>query len=386
MSAITTNDFIPEFDGEAAVTVSGINHHFGDGENRKQVLFDVRLRAWPGELVIMTGPSGSGKTTLLTLVGGLRSVQDGQLTVLGQTMVGLSKSELGRVRRRIGFIFQAHNLFDSLTALQNVCLPLELSDLSASQRVERASAILDRLGMGHRLHYKPEALSGGQKQRVAIARALVAKPKLILADEPTAALDKERSRDVVDLLQDLAKREGCSILLVTHDSRILDVANRIVNMIDGRIATDIDVQDTMATCEFLSKVDVLAKLPAPILAELSQRMVEERFPAGSWIIRQGNEGDKLYLLRKGRAEVLQEDLGQQERLRFLDPGDVFGEVALITNRPRTASVRAVDEVQCLSLLKAEFDRAMDTNQGFRDRLLQIFFSRRFVESPDLMLK
>jgi putative ABC transport system ATP-binding protein len=301
-------------------------------------------------------------------------------------MVGLSKSELGRVRRRIGFIFQAHNLFDSLTALQNVCLPLELSDLSASQRVERASAILDRLGMGHRLHYKPEALSGGQKQRVAIARALVAKPKLILADEPTAALDKERSRDVVDLLQDLAKREGCSILLVTHDSRILDVANRIVNMIDGRIATDIDVQDTMATCEFLSKVDVLAKLPAPILAELSQRMVEERFPAGSWIIRQGNEGDKLYLLRKGRAEVLQEDLGQQERLRFLDPGDVFGEVALITNRPRTASVRAVDEVQCLSLLKAEFDRAMDTNQGFRDRLLQIFFSRRFVESPDLMLK
>lgn len=379
-------DFVPEFDGLPLVYCDRINHFFGEGENRKQVLFDVHLRVWPGELVIMTGPSGSGKTTLLTLIGALRSIQQGRLNVLGQEMEGLARAQLGRVRKGIGFIFQAHNLFDSLTALQNVCLPLELTSFSPDERLRLATEILERLGMGHRLHYKPEALSGGQRQRVAIARALVAKPKLILADEPTAALDKERSRDVVDLLQELAKKEGCSILLVTHDSRILDVASRIVNMVDGRVATDIDVEDSMATCEFLSRVEVLSKLPPVTLAEISQKMIEERFPAGSWIIRQGNEGDKLYLLRKGKAEVLKEDLGRQEFLRFLGPGDVFGEIALITNRPRTASVRVLEDAQCLSLSKEDFDRVMDTSQTFKDRLLQVFFSRRFSEMPGASLR
>jgi putative ABC transport system ATP-binding protein len=379
-------DFVPEFDGSPLVWCEQLNHFFGLGENRKQVLFDVRLRVWPGELVIMTGPSGSGKTTLLTLIGGLRSAQDGRLSVLSQSMTGLSQAELVGVRRGIGFIFQAHNLFESLTALQNVCLPLDLLALPRAEKIQRATEILDRLGMGHRLHYKPEALSGGQRQRVAIARALVARPKLILADEPTAALDKERSRDVVDLLQELASKHRCSILLVTHDNRILDVASRIVNMVDGRVATDIDVEDSMATCEFLSKVEVLSKIPAASLAELSQKMIEERFPAGSWIIRQGNDGDKLYLMKTGQAEVVKEDLGNMQVLRRLGPGDVFGEISLITNRPRTASVRALDDVQCLSLTKEEFDQAMDASQSFKEKLLQVFFSRRFQGGIDIPLR
>ncbi|MBY0585871.1 ATP-binding cassette domain-containing protein [bacterium] len=381
-----STDFVPEFDGAPLVWCDQVNHHFGSGENRKQVLYDVRLRVWPGELVIMTGPSGSGKTTLLTLIGGLRSAQDGRMTVLSRQMTGLSRNELVAVRRGIGFIFQAHNLFESLTALQNVCLPLDLLEIPKEEKVRRASEILDRLGMGHRLQYKPEALSGGQRQRVAIARALVAKPKLILADEPTAALDKERSRDVVDLLQELAHKDGCSILLVTHDNRILDVASRIVNMVDGRVATDIDVQNSMATCEFLSRVDVLSKLPPATLAELSQKMMEERFPAGSWIIRQGNEGDKLYLMKSGSAEVVKEELGKMQTLRQLTPGDVFGEISLITNRPRTASVRAVNDIHCLSLTKEDFDKAMDTSQSFKDRLLQVFFSRRFQGGIDIPLR
>jgi putative ABC transport system ATP-binding protein len=382
----SNTDFVPEFDGAPLVWCDQLQHFFGAGENRKQVLYDVRLRIWPGELVIMTGPSGSGKTTLLTLIGGLRSAQEGRLSVLSRQMTGLGRSELVDVRRGIGFIFQAHNLFDSLTALQNVCLPMDLFDIPKQEKVRRATEMLERLGMGPRMHYKPEALSGGQRQRVAIARALVAKPKLILADEPTAALDKDRSRDVVDLLQELAKKDGCSILLVTHDSRILDVASRIVNMVDGRIATDIDVEDSMATCEFLSRIDVLSKLPPATLAELSQKMLEERFPAGSWIIRQGNEGDKLYLLKKGKAEVVKEELGMMQTLRQLSPGDVFGEISLITNRPRTASVRAVEDIQCLSLSKQDFDRAMDTSQSFKERLLQVFFSRRFQGARDIPLQ
>lgn len=375
---MSDGDFVEEYDGSPLVFCEHVDHWFGDGENRKQVLYDVRLRVWPGELVIMTGPSGSGKTTLLTLIGALRSVQAGRLNVRGRELAGLSRRSLGHVRRGIGFIFQAHNLFESLTALQNVCLPLELGELSATERVDRAKAMLDRLGMGHRLHYKPEALSGGQRQRVAIARALVGRPKLILADEPTAALDKEKSRDVVDLLQELSRNERCSILLVTHDNRILDVANRIVNMVDGRIATDIDVEDSVARAQFLSRVEVLSNLPAVTLAELTQKMVEERFPAGAWIIRQGNEGDRLYLMRSGTAEVISEDFGRQELLRRLDPGDVFGEVALITKQPRTASVRALEDVRVLSLSKEDFDRAIDVHSAFKDRLLEVFFSRRFA--------
>jgi putative ABC transport system ATP-binding protein len=224
---------------ELAVQVRNLDYYFGQGDLRKQVLFDINLELPRGQIVIMTGPSGSGKTTLLTLIGALRMVQDGSLNVLGQELVGLSKSSLVEVRRNIGFIFQAHNLFESLSASQNVEMAIEVLDTWGSKR-KRAIEMLTEVGLGERVDYKPKALSGGQKQRVAIARALVNQPTLILADEPTAALDKQSGRDVVTLMQKLAKEQGCTILMVTHDNRILDVADRIVNLVDGRLESDQD--------------------------------------------------------------------------------------------------------------------------------------------------
>jgi putative ABC transport system ATP-binding protein len=157
--------------------------------------------------------------------------------VLGQELVGLSKSALVEVRRNIGFIFQGHNLFDSLTASQNVEMAVEVLKDWGDKR-QRAIEMLSQVGLAERVDYKPKALSGGQKQRVAIARALVNQPSLILADEPTAALDKQSGRDVVTLMQALAKDQGCTILMVTHDNRILDVADRIVNLVDGHLESD----------------------------------------------------------------------------------------------------------------------------------------------------
>ncbi|MGI0483947.1 DevA family ABC transporter ATP-binding protein [Pantanalinema rosaneae CENA516] len=218
------------------ISIHQLNHFFGQGQLRKQVLFDVNLEINAGEIVIMTGPSGSGKTTLLTLVGGLRSAQSGRLQVLGQELCGASVGELTLARRHNGYIFQAHNLHHSLTALQNVKMGLELHpDLSIAEMQTRSAAMLEHVGLGNRLHYYPEDLSGGQKQRVAIARALVSHPKIVLADEPTAALDSKSGRDVVTLMQTLAKEQGCTILLVTHDNRILDIADRIVTMEDGKL-------------------------------------------------------------------------------------------------------------------------------------------------------
>ncbi len=221
----------------SVISIHNLNHFFGHGQLRKQVLFDINLEIQAGEIVIMTGPSGSGKTTLLTLVGGLRSAQSGSLQVLDQELCGASSVELTLARRHNGYIFQAHNLHNSLTALQNVKMGLELHNhLSPQTMMERSAEMLEQVGLGNRLNYYPDDLSGGQKQRVAIARALVSHPKIVLADEPTAALDKKSGRDVVNLMQTLAKEQNCTILLVTHDNRILDIADRIVYMEDGRLA------------------------------------------------------------------------------------------------------------------------------------------------------
>jgi putative ABC transport system ATP-binding protein len=218
------------------ISIDNLNHYFGEGSLRKQALFDINLKIKTGEIVIMTGPSGSGKTTLLTLMGGLRSAQFGSLKILEQEICNASKRQLTKLRRQIGYIFQAHNLMTFLTAKENVRMSLELHDEILDENLDaKAIAILEKVGLGNRVDYYPESLSGGQKQRVAIARALVSNPKIVLADEPTAALDKKSGRDVVELMQNLAKERGCTILLVTHDNRILDIADRIVYMEDGRL-------------------------------------------------------------------------------------------------------------------------------------------------------
>jgi len=227
--------------GEAPIAVEGLQHFYGKGALRKQILFDVTTEIPRGEIVIVTGPSGSGKTTMLTLVGALRSTQEGSVRVLGQELRGAGAGTLERTRQRIGFIFQQHNLLGALTALENVELGLRVTRrYSRTEERRRATEILGAVGLGDRLHFKGEAMSGGQRQRVAIARALAAEPQILLADEPTASLDKESGREVVERIRTLARENGTTILLVTHDNRILDVADRIVHLEDGRLSTFTD--------------------------------------------------------------------------------------------------------------------------------------------------
>jgi putative ABC transport system ATP-binding protein len=218
------------------VAIAGLGYAYGEGELRRPVLRDITLDIHAGEIVLLTGPSGSGKTTLLTLVGALRAMQEGSCTVLGQQLLGATEDQRVLLRRRIGFIFQQHNLLGFLTARQNVAMSLEL-DLSTTEaeRLSRAGALLDAVGLADRADALPRQLSGGQRQRVAVARALAGDPGLILADEPTAALDRVSGQEVVHLLRDLARSRGVPILLVTHDPRILDIADRIIEMEDGRI-------------------------------------------------------------------------------------------------------------------------------------------------------
>jgi putative ABC transport system ATP-binding protein len=220
------------------ISVRSVNHFFGAEPLRKQILFDVCTEIYPGEIVITMGPSGSGKTTLLTLIGALRSVQNGSLKTLDHELNGAGRQTQLIVRQNIGFIFQAHNLLDSLTARQNVQMRLELeTSLTADEARRRSIEMLEAVGLGERVDHLPRQLSGGQKQRVAIARALVNRPKVLLADEPTAALDKTTGREVVDILHKLAKEQNCAILLVTHDNRILDIADRIITLEDGRLTS-----------------------------------------------------------------------------------------------------------------------------------------------------
>lgn len=358
------------------VQVRGLNHSFGHGELRKQVLFDNNLDLTRGEIVIMTGPSGSGKTTLLTLIGALRTVQDGSLKVMGRELHGLSSAELIDVRRNAGFIFQAHNLFESLTAFQNVGMSMELKGYDRPTIRQRAEELLTALGLGHRIHYKPDSLSGGQKQRVAIARALASRPSLILADEPTAALDKESGRTAVELLRDYATKENATILIVTHDNRILDVADRIVNMVDGRVISDVVIVESAAISEFLRQCPLFSTLTARTLTEVADKVSLEKHPAGAIIIRQGDPGDKFYLIREGKAEVLVADANGERKVAMLGVGDFFGEAALLTGEPRNATVRAIEDVELYVLGKQDFDAVIEASATFKEELRKVLFERQ----------
>ncbi|MFN7900290.1 MAG: ATP-binding cassette domain-containing protein [Synechococcaceae cyanobacterium] len=222
---------------EPVISLSHVNHWFGTGEARKHALKDISLDIYPGQIVICTGPSGSGKTTLLTMLGGLRSCQDGSLKILGRELHGAGKEDLAELRLNVGFIFQAHNLMMFLNARRNVRMSLELHDRYYDQDMDQlATTMLEQVGLGDRVEYMPANLSGGQRQRVAIARALVSQPKILLGDEPTAALDKESGRTVVSLMQQLAREKQTTIIMVTHDNKILDVADRIIIVEDGALA------------------------------------------------------------------------------------------------------------------------------------------------------
>jgi putative ABC transport system ATP-binding protein len=337
--------------------VQNVRHFYGTAESRKQVLFDNSLTVKPGEIVIMTGQSGSGKTTLLTLIGTLRRVQEGKMWVLGQPLHDPTDDQIVRLRRRLGFIFQAHNLFASLTALQNVRMALELQSdrLGQGDRNSRCQEMLEAVCLGKFIHDKPGKLSGGQKQRVAVARGLVHQTEILLADEPTAALDKDSGRKVVTLFQREASERGVAIVIVTHDNRILDVADRIVKMDFGHIARDSRVKEASLISEMLRKCSVFDGVTFNTLTGLADRMDAESYPAGSRIIQQGDPGDRFYLIREGTVVVTREPGGK--RIVELGPGSFFGEAALITGEPRNAHVDTVTNAVVYSLDADSFSEA-----------------------------
>jgi putative ABC transport system ATP-binding protein len=360
------------------VKVTEVNHHFGQGDARNQVLFDNSLEIRSGELVVMTGPSGSGKTTLLTLIGALRSVQSGQIEIMGRNLASLPPSELVRVRRRIGFIFQMHNLFESLSALENVKLSLQLGDCPVAERDERCLQALRRIGLAHRSDYKPRALSGGQRQRVAVARALVNKPRLILADEPTAALDKESSLIVAGLLKQLTVEEDCTVLMVTHDTRLIELADRVVNMVDGTIVSNVVLSEAVVVCEFLRGLPLFERLSPLELTNVAAKMKRWSYAPDEIIIREGDAGEEFFLIRDGSADVLRSSGTPPSlvKLASLGPGNCFGEQALIGDEPRNATVMAHDNLQVYTLAKNDFREAMAASPSFREQLNKVFFQRQ----------
>jgi len=349
---------------DVLVSVTNVNHYFGRGDLRKQILCNVSTQVEAGEIVILTGPSGSGKTTLLTLIGALRATQEGSLKVLGQELLGASERTLVSVRRGIGFIFQLHNLLDALNVTQNVLLGLHgVANLPARAARDRALEMLASVGLDQRADHFPAQLSGGQKQRVAIARALAARPRVILADEPTASLDKQSGRDVVNRIHDLAKREGTAVVLVTHDNRILDIADRIVHLEEGRLSTYADavrasaqrLLDTLSKAErggevrrqltgmsasdflgFLGQVTTESQeiLHAMSLATDSAfiRMLEHVLRAITWKVGQLLDAERasLLLADEGRGELwslaTQEEGGQPFEIRIPTAVGIAGHV------------------------------------------------------------
>jgi putative ABC transport system ATP-binding protein len=225
--------------GDVLVDVQGVAKHFGAGETRVDALRQVDLQVRAGEVIALLGPSGSGKTTLLNIIGCILDPSSGRVVLDGEPVFDgrWLRRDLRRLRLdKIGFIFQAHNLLPFLTAEENVALVLDLAGWPAQKGRARARGLLDYLEVGHRAPVKPALLSGGEAQRVAIARALANRPRIILADEPTAALDSKRAQLVMDLLRKLAAEQEACILTVTHDEKIFDRFDRLVHLRDGRLA------------------------------------------------------------------------------------------------------------------------------------------------------
>ena len=220
----------------AAVECRGIAKHFGQNETRVTALEAIELEVHAGRMTLLVGPSGCGKTTLISIIAGLLDPSEGRVSLFGKPLSSLRGDELTAFRgRHIGFVFQQYNLLPALTAAQNAALPLLAAGRARREAVRRAAAVLEEVGLGHRLDALPSQLSGGQQQRVAIARALVHDPRLLVCDEPTAALDAQAGQTVMELFRRVALQPGRAVIIVTHDNRIFDFGDTIVHMSDGRI-------------------------------------------------------------------------------------------------------------------------------------------------------
>ena len=224
-------------DAQAAIRVHDLSLVYGEGQTAVRAVDGVSLAVRRGEMLALMGPSGSGKTSLLMVIGCLLRPSAGQLSILGQDIAGLSPAAMAAKRlAHIGFVFQSYNLFPALTALETLVLTLRLKDWPAAAARSEAERLLDLVGLGDKRDVVPAKLSGGQKQRVAIARAIAGSPEIILGDEPTAALDWKTGSGIVDILREMARRDGRAVVLVTHDPRVAEHADRVVHMADGRLA------------------------------------------------------------------------------------------------------------------------------------------------------
>jgi len=222
-----------------AISVRGVAKDFPVGDDQIRVLHDINVDVNAGELTYLVGESGSGKTTLISIIAGILYPTEGRVQVFDTEIYDLSDNDLVRFRlANIGFIFQQYNLLPTLTAAENAAIPLIADGMKRSEAVERARALLEKLNIANQADKYPRQLSGGQQQRVAIARALVHEPRLIVCDEPTAALDAKSGRRVMDLLREVALAAERAVIIVTHDNRIFDLADRILAMEDGRITHD----------------------------------------------------------------------------------------------------------------------------------------------------
>jgi putative ABC transport system ATP-binding protein len=350
---------------ELAIRAEDVSYWFGERETRAQVLFDNSLEIGRGEVVIMTGPSGSGKTTLLTLIGALRRMQRGRLSVLDQDVSLLNERSAVALRKKIGFIFQHHNLFSSLSALENVRMATALRPESVAEMNQRTALLLEQLGLGGRLDYEPSQLSGGQRQRVAIARALVNRPALVLADEPTAALDAESGEIVLKLLRKLADgMERTTVLIVTHDQRVIDHADRVINMMSGRIVTNSLTRMTVRITRALAQSELLKGLSEATLTKIASVMTVEIRQKGELIVQEGEPGDRYHLIGSGVAEVYKGGV-YQEDLYF---GEGFGTITSYFKRPIPTTVRAKTELELYVINEADFQRVLATDKSFESRV------------------
>ena len=221
---------------DSAIRLKGVTKAFGTGDSKTLALDDVTLDLPYGELVLLVGPSGCGKTTLISIAAGLLDPTAGEVEVLGKNLTRMSGTRKVKFRGQyIGFVFQQYNLLPAMNAVENACVPLLIAGWSRARALEKATEVMEKVGLGNRMKSFPNQLSGGQQQRVAIARALVHDPKILVCDEPTAALDAASGRTVMGLIKEVALQEDRAVIVVTHDSRVYDFGDRIVEMADGKV-------------------------------------------------------------------------------------------------------------------------------------------------------
>jgi len=350
---------------DVVIRAADVNYAYGNGETRTQVLFENDLEISRGEVVIMTGPSGSGKSTLLTLIGALRRMQVGSLEVIGHDLSSATERDQVELRKNIGFIFQQHNLFSSLSAIENVRMATALRRDSVQEMNNRCVEILGKLGLGERMNHLPAELSGGQKQRVAIARALVNQPAMVLADEPTASLDAESSQTVLEVLRNMADGPTrTTVLLVTHDQRVIDHADRIVNMVGGRIVTNSLTRIAVRICRALVQLEILKGLGESTLSRIASYMTVEIRQPGETIVREGEEGDRVYVVGSGIADAY---VGGNfdEELCF---GESFGMISAYFKRPIRRTVIARTTMELYVLSKDDFLKALAADRSFENRI------------------